>query len=512
VQRLFFKFSIPFILFFLVINCGCTKIDTTTLGSDLVPAVDNVSTFADTLNVNGTQGFFNDSTVINGIDDHVMGAITNDPIFGTTKADIFVELKPGFFPFFFGSVGDTVDRIVHPAPNTSGFDSAVLCLSFTGFYGDTTKPHHFSVYKIDNSSSNFKDTSRYLNFQPNGLLTRISQSTPILSASLRDYTYIPGSKLDSVKNQIRIKLDDAFLSDLIANLDTSVSGSGNNIYRSDSIFKSFFRGFAIKSDETPGTKVNGLFNVNFNTTNTRLEIHYKRRKNNVVDTAFSSFYFLSASNSTITGSAHGNYFNRDYSVAEIKTSPQSDALYLQTGPGTFATLKIPALSTIPNSIVHRAELIIEQIPSSTQANIDIDNQLTPPPFLFLDLVDSSIGNGFKPIYHDLNPGANYLPDNNLYFFPTGGVDYAYFGGYLNKRIDVAGNAIQFYNFNISRYVQNMITRKDRNYTLRLYAPHTLHYFDLSLPFKNSLGNGRVKVGNGSNSNYKLKMRIVYSKI
>jgi hypothetical protein len=495
-----------------MVNWGCTKIDTTTLGADLVPAVDNVSTFADTLNVTGTQGFFNDSTILTGIDDHIMGAITNDPVFGTTKADIFVELKPSFFPFFFGNVGDTVERILHPAPNKSGFDSAFLCLSFTGFYGDTTKEHHFSVYKIDNSSNNFKDTARYLNFQPNGFLRRISASTPLLPSTSRGLQYIRGSKLDSVKNQIRIKLDDSFLNELIANLDTSSTGSVNNIYRSDSIFKSYLRGFAIKSDETPSTKVNGLFNVNFNTTNTRLEIHYKRRKNNVIDTTFSSFYFLSASNSTITGSAHGNYFKRDYAAAEIKTNPQPDALYLQTSPGTFANLRITGLDTFSNSLIHRAELIIEQIPSTNQANIDIDNQLAQPPYLFLDLIDPTTGNGFKPIYYDLNPSANYLPDNNQFFFPTGGVDYAYFGGFLNKRIDGSGNTIQFYNFNISRYVQNMITKRTTNYTLRLYAPHTLSYYNLSLPFRNTLGYGRVKLGNGSNTNYKLKMRIVYSKI
>jgi hypothetical protein len=77
VQRLFLKFLIPFFLFFIG---GCTKIDTTTLGADLVPAVDNISTFADTLNVIGTQGFFKDSTILNGTDDHILGAITNDPV------------------------------------------------------------------------------------------------------------------------------------------------------------------------------------------------------------------------------------------------------------------------------------------------------------------------------------------------------------------------------------------------------------------------------------------------
>jgi len=507
VQRLFLKFLIPFFLFFIG---GCTKIDTTTLGADLVPAVDNISTFADTLNVIGTQGFFKDSTILNGTDDHILGAITNDPVFGTTKADVFVELKPRFFPFIFGNNGDTIDRIVHPAPNASGFDSAVLCLSFTGFYGDTTKEHRFSVYKIDKSSTNFKDTARYLNFQPNGLLTRISESTPILPSSLRNFTYIKGSKLDSVKNQIRIKLTDAFLAELVANLDTSSTGFGNNIYRSDSIFKSFFRGFAIKSDETSASKVNGLFNVNFNSANTRLEIHFKRRNKNVIDTTFSSFFFLSASNSTITSSAHGNFFERNYTSAEITTNPQSDALYMQTGPGTFATLSVPELNAFPNSIVHRAELIVEQIASNSPDNVD--NQLAPPSYLFLDLIDAQTGNGFKPIYFDLSPASNYLPDNNLFFFPNGGVDFAYFGGFLNQRTDVSGKVIQFYNFNISRYVQNMITRKSRNYTLRLYAPHTLSYYNLNLPFRNSLGYGRVKIGNGSNTNHKLKLRVVYSKI
>ena len=45
----------PAAFLLIAIGIGCTKLDTTTLGADLV-TVDNVNTFADTLNVNATQG------------------------------------------------------------------------------------------------------------------------------------------------------------------------------------------------------------------------------------------------------------------------------------------------------------------------------------------------------------------------------------------------------------------------------------------------------------------------
>ena len=88
------------ILFFFITVESCTKIDSTTLGSDLIPAVDNVTTFADTLDIIATQGTFDESAARTAISDlHVLGAITNDPVFGKTEAEIFLEMKPGFDPF-----------------------------------------------------------------------------------------------------------------------------------------------------------------------------------------------------------------------------------------------------------------------------------------------------------------------------------------------------------------------------------------------------------------------------
>ena len=72
-----------------VVNWGCTKLDTTTLGSDLIPVVDNINTFADTFNVVTSQGYFVDSSHVSRDDYNALGNISNDPLFGKTNANVF---------------------------------------------------------------------------------------------------------------------------------------------------------------------------------------------------------------------------------------------------------------------------------------------------------------------------------------------------------------------------------------------------------------------------------------
>ena len=506
-HRFSFSLFLPAIFFFAIFTWSCSKINTTSIGQDLIPAVDNVSTFADTLDINTAQAVFFDTTRISSIDNHTLGSITNDPVFGTTKADVFVELKPPFFPYYFGNAGDTVDAVVNPAPNKSGFDSLVLCLSFKSLYGDTTKKHSFNVYKIDKDATDFRNFSYKLDYQPAITPGSIGYAE-FLPTAVRNIIRFPGHRNDTVTNQIRIKLNQSFLSEFVASLDTSASSNG--IFRSDSLYKNLLRGFAVKTGELPGS--NALFYVDLNGTNTRLEVHYKKRRNAILDTTFSSLYFSTNSSASVSSSGHANYFKRDSSQAEFIKSPNSDALYLQTSPGTFATLKIPRLSSYPNSIIHKAEIIVEQVPASTPELVELDKALAPPQYLYLDLVDTILPINYKPIYYDLNPTSFYNPDNRLFFFPTGGIDFGYFGGFVQKKKDASGNNIYYYSFNVSRYVQNLISKRTNNYTLRLYAPHNLNYYNNVFAYKNSLANGRIKIGSGSNTNNKLRLRIVYSKI
>ena len=483
-----------FILFF---TWGCTKIDTTTLGSDLIPAVDNIHTFADTLAITATQGTFNDSSRAVYTDLHALGSITNDPVFGKTNADLYLQLKPNFFPYYFGNRGDTINSTLNVK---TGFDSAVLCLSYKSFYGDTLMPQTFTVYEINPATTNFKDSSYKLDFLPDGGIGAQLGSVTIQPTDVRKYTFFKGSRKDSINNQIRIPLSSSFLNTLLNNLDTSSTSTG--IYRSDSLFKDKVKGFAIIAS---GAQANGLFYINITDAATRLEVHYRRQNNNVLDTTFSTFNFSQGVTSSF--SAQATHMERDRTGAEINT-PQADAVYLQTTPGTYATLNIPGIAAYDNRIIHRAEIFVEQIPSADP----LDNIMLPPAYLYLDLVDTpSSSNKFKPIYFDLNPSAIYYPDDSTYFYPSGGIDYIYFGSYLRRKTEGATSAF-FYTFNVSRYLQHIVTNHLYNYPFRLYAPNRLHYSKYSVIYNNQLADGRIKIGGGNHPSYKMYMRVVYSKL
>src|SRR5438874_11944841 len=91
----------PIFFLFSVFFLACTKIDTTSLGSGLIPAVDNVHTFEMTLTLNTDNILFNDSTKMLSSDDLPLG-YTNDPEFGQTKGDIYFSIMPptfGAYPF-----------------------------------------------------------------------------------------------------------------------------------------------------------------------------------------------------------------------------------------------------------------------------------------------------------------------------------------------------------------------------------------------------------------------------
>ena len=73
------------------------------MGADLIPAVDNITTFDTTIYdlqaYNDTFGIANDSTRFSASYEAFLGLINNDPFFGKTDARLFFELKPGSYPF-----------------------------------------------------------------------------------------------------------------------------------------------------------------------------------------------------------------------------------------------------------------------------------------------------------------------------------------------------------------------------------------------------------------------------
>jgi len=492
VQKRILSIAIISFFFFSFFNLGCSKLDTTDIGSDLLPAVDNVTTFDTLITINATQGVFNDTTVITNTDDHVLGKINNDPLFGTTRADVYAQIKPTFYPYYYGNAGDTI----------VGFDSVVLCLSYRGFWGDSTIPLQLQVSEVDVNAGGLWDSvyqSRNVNYAPP--TSNIIGNTTVDFTKVGNYVVYTNKK-DSIRNCIRIKLSNSFAAGLF-NRDTLLTGNGS--FRTDSLYGRFQNGIAIKAVGSG----NGLMYTNLTDSTSRLEIHFRRKNGGPVDTTFSSFKMISSPGTAMLASRTVNNIVRNR-PAQVATPPSGE-IYLQTSPGTYANLSIPALSTLSNRIIHRAEIIVEQIPTNPVS----DDYFSAPDFLYMDLKDTGTTK-WKPIYFDLNPNVTYDPDyQSGSFFPTGGVDYFTFGGYARNKSDVFGNSIKFYNFNITRYVQQIVTKHTTNYDLRLFAPYSFsypQYYPSVLPYSNRVARGRVKVGSGSNANYRMRLRLVYSKI
>ena len=94
------RLSHIFFLLILFVSAACTRITTTELGGGLIPIVDGVNTF-DTIMELQTDTFEEtDTTRVYNSDNMVIGAITNDPLFGRTSAELNFELSPSFYPFF----------------------------------------------------------------------------------------------------------------------------------------------------------------------------------------------------------------------------------------------------------------------------------------------------------------------------------------------------------------------------------------------------------------------------
>jgi hypothetical protein len=517
---------------------SCTKLDTTVLGDDLL-TVDNVNTFADTLEVNTTQGIFAagtgfnyDSTLQARTDIQYLGNLGSLPeLYNVkTEAAIYVQFKPTFFPFYFGNPLDTVKNYA-----ATGIDSVVLCLSPRSVWGDSTSssiPQTIEVREVNSAIFRDKPDSLFgLRFRPG-----FPNANPIIGTS----TLMPQSLVnktiygrqafrDSVSNQLRIKLDPSFVAKIFNNQDSSSSGSSNGFYN-DSIFRRNFNGFEIKSLSTNG---NTLYGFSLADGKTRLEFHYKKRNltAGTKDTVMQAFFMSNGTNTDFLAgvknpSSVTNYIKRDYSSSSVVTGPSTNNMYLINAPGTYINVNIPDLTAYRNKkdkIIHRAYLQIDQNDAPNTS------KFTAPPYLYLDLIDSLDPNKHKPVYFDLNSQILYNPDatflNPLYHpYPSGSIEVGSIGGRAMDRVD-GGVGFKRYEINVTRYVQHINANNFYNYDLRVMAPYNYFYpqylgNQYIIPFYNPLATGSLRVGAGTKSlpmpnntvPRRMKFIVVFSKV
>ena len=470
-----YKIAVTGILILFVFSIGCTKIDTTNLGQGLIPVVDNIHTFDTTFTVIADN--YDDPSACDSVvksDLHALGIISNDPYFGKTFANIYVELKPESYPFTF------------PAHDTDSLfiDSAVLVLQYSKTFGDSAILQKARVYQL-------LDVLNYDSVYTTCNVFAFGNSL------LGEQSYYPQDLKDSIhafredaNNQLRIPISNSLIQDFVSDPDN---------FLSDSAFQAYFKGFAIVADQATGGQALNYFNLS--STNTRLAIYLRSSVSNVKDTSVINFPMT-------VYSGHANSIIRERGNSEITQHLSHPAtgdslIYIQTSPGSYALLTIPGVSGLSNRVINRAELIVDQVYSPSS----LDNIFSSPAYLYLDTKDTS-STTYIPIPCDFSSAE--LSNN-----------FSYLGGASKQLSDGGGNLISEYTFNISRYIQSIVTKGSNNAVLRLSAPYYIvnntAYIDrcnqgipaFSFP-RNNIADGRVKLNGSNNTTTRMRLHIVYS--
>lgn len=477
---------------------SCKKINSATeLGGDLIPPVDNITTFDTTLDVIVTNDSFTlatDSTryganLFNSSYTQYLGYISDDKFFGKTNAKLYLQLKPDLFnkyPFA-------------NKPDSLSIDSVVLVLNYAETYGDTMAQQTVNVFEIA-QGSNFDADSVY----------KIRENNIANAGLLGSRNFKPFELNDSVKafqdttaNQLRIRLDNSFGQRLL-DYDTTITNGNENAYSSDSAFNSKFLGFALES-----VSGNAVVGFNLHGDNTKLAVYYHYKRGVLADEDTVSYFTFTSQ------CASANHVTRDYAgspfAASVGGTGSDDVVYIQNTPGSYATIKIPALAGLNNRVVHRAELIVEQM-------YDIsDSMFGPPNYLYLDAFDAAESK-YRTVPYDV-----------IYNPTDGSINLNAYGGLPYITTDPAGNAIRNWRFNLSRYVQHVVNGTEPVFDFRLYSPlYTFNYYraspqatltNVTVLVNSNIAKGRVRVhgnkaapGIPDTNPQKMRLRIVYSKI
>ena len=416
---------------------ACTKITNTDIGSGLIPPVDNVNTKDTVIDVVTKNQSF-DTVAVGFSDDHVLG-YTNDPVFGITNAAVNFQVALPTSSLTFET--SSVDSLF--------FDSVVLSLSYKGVWGDSLSHLGLHVYEMD-PENKFTVDSAYNNkisFEKGTELTESSTGSDIDITKLNDPDTLTYYNEDAT-NQVRIRLSQAFGQKLLYHFKST------DAYQSDSTFHNFIRGFIVEAEQ----RGNALLSVNLSDTSTRLSLYYHYRSTTgALDSSVRRFptnALTCASSNTIirnyTGTAIPNYFPSN-------SNAQDSLLFIQTSPGTYARIKIPHLDSLPNMIVHRAEILMSQVPGE-------DDNIFAAPNLFLAA-------------YSQDSGRRFAVPNDLIFSGGAYTNLTAFGVLPIKKTDpLTAASISTYSFDISRYVQGVVTRNDSTFDFILWAPYNYYIY------------------------------------
>lgn len=442
---IFRKFpAVIFCLLVLFSSCGKNSI----LGLDVLPSTDDVGAiFTDTFSL-VTTTVRDDSVLSSSTLNNVAGNMF-DPIFGKTYAAFFTELLLPTNEVNFGT------------PDTLFIDSIVLTLAYNGYYGYVNVPQTFNVYRVTEvmhpapadgyySGKSFAVDPEVLGRKQN-LVPDFVDSLHALNLTLPPH--------------LRIRLSDRFGQEI---LDQSGSAALTN----DSAFKDFLRGICVAPD-TAATPY-GASILYFDLFSLLSGIHLYWHTPHLDS--------LSYVIPITTSEVRNNYFKHNYSGTVVQQHLQNQSgtgdsiVYVQGLAGLKTKIVMPALSSLKNVLINKAELVITQVNDPEET----DSVFTSP----LQMVCVTQDTSGKDIA---------IPDNFL-FFPS-------FGGTRIDKVTIDRQPFAEYRFSVADQLQQIVNGSQNDLGLFLIA-----YKRAELANRLSAG-GNLRV-----DNLKMKLNLIYTPI
>jgi len=340
-----------------------------------------------------------DSIVTGNLSNAIIGYV-NDPVFGRTQAGFYTQFDLSGTNVSFG--------------NSPEFDSLVLSLQYTGYFGDTLSPLSIKVYEI---TDDLESSVVYYSHQTTRTDNQNLTANPNYTLYPKPNTKV---RVDTVMQnaQIRIRLSDNFGIQRILN---------NPALTDNASFQNNFKGLYVIAESTNGT--GNLVYASLISSLSGLTLYYK-------ENGVKKKYTFSISNANCKYYTYFNHFNYTQANSDLRgqilngnTVLGQKTLYAQATAGVKTRIEFPYIKETykdKNVVFNKAELVI--------CNISEDEaHFFNPSNLGLQWVKS-------------NNSISYLPDDAIY------TNSSYFGGSYDA-------AKKEYRFRITKYIQQLVLQQ-----------------------------------------------------
>lgn len=308
--------------------------DISSIGLDLIDS-ELGNSFTDSISL-VSYSVTEDSVRTRNLVNNVVGYV-NDPIFGVTQAGIASQ---------FLLSGNSVDFGDNPI-----LDSIVLCLKYTGYYGDTLSPIVIRVHELNEVLTKEKQychnsivdyAAEDLTFAGNFVLMPKPNTSVVLDTAIKE-------------SHMRIRLKDEFGYHFLNNKEEMANENG---------FANFFKGLYIVADPTNG--IGNLSYINLSSSLSGIQIYYKR------EDGVPRLYTLVPSSTAVRFNTFSHDFTQGSSsfIAQVidgDTILGKEKLYVQAGGGVTTKIVFPNIQEEfagKNIVVNKAELVISAVDNS----------------------------------------------------------------------------------------------------------------------------------------------------